>query len=39
MEYVLAGRDYFKSFVPDESIESYCKHKSQLGVWGDDVEI
>lgn len=39
MAYILAGKDYFKSFVPDEPIEQYCLRKSQLGVWGDDVEL
>ena len=39
MQYIYVGKDYFKSFVPDEPIEEYCARKSHLGVWGDDVEL
>ena len=39
MNYILAGKDYFKSFIADEVIEEYCARKSHSGIWGDDVEL
>ena len=41
MDYILSEKKYFQSYIEGgkSEIVEYCKHKKQVGVWGDDLEL